>query len=294
MGRLTNMLPADTHVSDVALTVRDLARMAQFYTTILGLDVVDGPSGSVRLGAGDDAFLTLDERPDAAPAPGSTGLFHFAILYPTRRDLASVVHRLVGLGHPLQGAADHLVSEAVYLADPEGNGIEVYRDRPRADWPMEGREVRMATEPLDLRRLLAEAVHPDTWTTPAGTRLGHVHLRVHDIPAAERFYVDTLGFDLMQRYGRQASFLSAGGYHHHVGVNTWSTRGAPPAPEGAMGLKWFRIAVPDRAALDAVRAALEAAGTTVGGEHGELTVKDPAGNSMVISVQMLKAQRSAS
>jgi len=279
------MLPADTHVSDVALTVRDLARVAHFYATVLGLDVVDERPGSVRLGAGDDAFLTLDGRPDAASAPGTTGLFHFAILYPTRRDLASVVQRIIGLGHPLQGAADHLVSEAVYLADPEGNGIEVYRDRPRAAWPMQGHEVRMATDPLDLHGLLAEAAHPDTWTTPAGTRLGHVHLRVHDIPAAERFYVDTLGFDLMQRYGRQASFMSAGGYHHHVGVNTWSTRGAPAAPEGAMGLEWFRIVVPSAAALAAVRASLEAAGTPVGSENGELTVKDPAGNGVRVGTQ---------
>lgn len=280
----TVMLPAATRVTEIALTVADLARAARFYTMVLGLDVVDEPPGSVRLGAGDHAFLRLDERRGAAPAPVATGLFHFAILYPTRRDLASVVDRLVGLRHPLQGAADHLVSEAVYLADPEGNGIEVYRDRPREDWPVANGMIEMATDPLDLRALLAEAARPETWTIPSATRLGHVHLRVADIPAAERFYIETLGFDLTSRYGRQASFFSAGGYHHHVAVNTWQTRGAPPPPEGAQGLKWFRIEVPSAEALAAARASLEAAGVTVGDEDGVLRSQDPAGNGLVVSV----------
>jgi len=278
-------LPAETRVTEVALTVADLGRQVRFYTMVLGLDEVDEPPGSVLLGVGDDAFLRLDERPGAAPAPGATGLFHFAILYPTRGDLASVANRLAGLGHPLQGAADHLVSEAVYLADPEGNGIEVYRDRPRADWPVANRQVQMATDPLDFRGLLAEAADPETWRIPPGTRLGHVHLRVDDIAPAERFYVEQLGFDLTTRYGRQASFFSAGGYHHHVAVNTWQTRGAAPPPEGARGLAWYRIEVPSAAALEAARASLESAGVKVEDEDGALRMKDPAGNGVVISVE---------
>lgn len=278
-------LPPETRVTEIALTVAELPRETRFYTHVLGLDVVDERPGSALLGAGDHAFLRLDERAGAQPAPGATGLFHLAILYPTRRDLASVVDRLVGLRYPLQGAADHLVSEAVYLADPEGNGIEVYRDRPQPEWPIVNGLVQMATEPLDVQGLLAEAAAPETWTTPAGTRLGHVHLRVDDIASAERFYVDTLGFDLTTRYGRQASFFSAGGYHHHVGVNTWQTRGAPPPPEGSRGLRWFRIAVPSPAALDAARASLEAAGSAVEVDGQALRLRDPAGNGVVISVQ---------
>ena len=277
------MLPDAARVSEVALTVRDLDRETRFYTTTLGLDVVDEPPGAVRLGAGDHAFLRLDERTEAETAPGTTGLFHFAVLYPTRRDLASIVHRLIGLGHPLQGAADHGVSEAVYLADTEGNGIEVYRDRSRDQWPLSGREVRMGTEPLDLRRLVSEAAAPESWTTPPGTRLGHVHLQVHDVAAAERFYVDALGFGLTQRYGRQASFFSAGRYHHHVGVNTWQTRGAPPAPDGAAGLKWFRVDVPSVASLDAVRASLMAADAVVEVRDGELWTRDVSGHHVAIS-----------
>jgi len=274
----------EMRVTEVALTVADLAGEVRFYTDIVGLDVVDEPPGSVRLGAGDHAFLRLDARTGAAPAPGATGLFHLAILYPTRRDLASVVNRLMGLRYPLQGAADHLVSEAVYLADPEGNGIEVYRDRPRADWPVANGQIQMATDPLDVRGLLAEAADPETWTIPPATRLGHVHLRVDDIAPAERFYVERLGFDLTTRYGGQASFFSAGGYHHHVAVNTWQTRGAPPPPEGARGLAWFRIEVPSAAVLDTVRASLEAAGVVVETRDGTLRTKDPAGNGILISV----------
>ena len=277
-------LPGDTHVSEVALTVSDLVREVRFYTMVLGLDVVDSPPGSALLGEGDVAFLRLDERRGAAPAPDATGLFHLAILYPTRRDLASVAQRLTAFDYPLHGAADHGVSEAVYLADPEGNGIEVYRDRPRDQWPMAGGELRMGTDPLDFRGLLAETADPATWRTPPGTRLGHVHLRVDDIAAAERFYVDTLGFDLTQRYGHQASFFSAGRYHHHVGVNTWQTRGAPPPPEGALGLKWFRIEVPSAEALAHARAALDAEGVTVEDADGALTARDPAGNGVVITV----------
>ncbi len=275
-------LPDGARVTEIALVVADLARETRFYTNTLGLRELSAAPGLVRLGAG-GAFLRLEERPGATRPYGATGLFHFAILYPSRADLAGALRRLLDARYPLQGAADHLVSEAIYLADPEGNGIEIYRDRPRDEWPMRGREVRMATDPLDIDGLLAAT--PETWDTLDATRLGHVHLQVHDIPAAETFYRDRLGFDLMARYGRQASFLGAGGYHHHVGVNTWSTLGAPPAPEGALGLQWFRLETGGERPPDWIQASLESGGVTVREEDGELWTRDPSGHAIVIAAR---------
>jgi catechol 2,3-dioxygenase len=276
-----NRLPDTTHVSELALVVSDLARATRFYTETLGLRALEASPGLARLGAG-GAFLQLEERPDATRPRGTTGLFHFAILYPSRADLAGALRRLVDARYPIQGAADHLVSEAVYLADPEGNGIEIYRDRPRAEWPMREREVVMATDPLDVDALLAKA--PAGWRTPDAVRLGHVHLQVHDIPAVEAFYRDRLGFDLTARYGRQASFFGAGGYHHHVGVNTWTTAGAPPAPEGSLGLRWFRIATGGERLPAWIQASLESAGLPVREEDGALWTRDPSGHVAVMAV----------
>lgn len=265
-----------TRVTQVALTVHSLQRELDFYTKVLGLDVVDQDPGSLRFGARDEAFLQLVEDPRARRPEGAVGLYHFAILYPTRADLASVVRKLLNLEYPLQGASDHFVSEAVYLEDPEGNGIEVYRDRLRPEWPMEGREVRMGRDPLDLRGLLREAADPARWITPEGTRIGHVHLHVHEIGVAERFYAELLGFDVMQRRGGSATFLSAGGYHHHIGINTWGTLGAPLAPEGSLGLRWYRIEVPEPADLEQIKATLEESDYPHETEDGVLLVRDPS------------------
>ena len=239
--RTAPSLPDRTSVSEIALTVGDLAREVRFYTHVLGLDVVDEPPGSVRLGAGDRAFLRLDERAGAPPAPGATGLFHFAILCPTRRDLASVASRLVGLRHPLQGAADHLVSEAVYLADPEGNGLEFYVDRPRHVWHSVEGGIFMTTEPLDVPGLLMAAPGPAAGLPP-GTVVGHVHLRVASLAASEEFYGGQLGFEVTSRAFPGALFVAAGGYHHHVGLNVWGGPHAPPR-EGSAGLMSFDLIV---------------------------------------------------
>jgi len=276
-------LPPDTQVVEIALNVADLAREVRFYTEALGLSVVGEAPGAVCLGGRDRAFLRLEEHRGGSRPDWSTRLFHLAILLPTRRDLATALAHLIGRSYALQGAADHLVSEAIYLADPEGNGIEIYRDRPRDAWPVDARGVHMTTDPLDLGALLAEASPSSSWTVPTGTRLGHVHLQVADIPSTEAFYAERLGFTLTQRYGRDASFLAAGTYHHHIGVNVWGTRGAPPAPEGALGLGWFRIAVPDAASLEALRASLETAGVPVETIDGELRMTDPAGHRLILS-----------
>jgi catechol 2,3-dioxygenase len=282
-------LPVGSRVSEVVLTVSDLGRARAFYEGTLGLTVVDdGPD--LRLGTGELAFLRLVQDAHAAVARGSARLYHFAILYPSRADLAAATRRLVDQRWPLQGASDHLVSEAVYLADPEGNGIEIYRDRPRAEWPRTSGRIQMATLALDLNGLLREAAR-GSGAAPLGTTIGHIHLHVRDLAEAERFYREVVGLELMARYGDSASFLAAGGYHHHVGINTWGMAGARPAVPGALGLRWYRLALPDKGALSDLEARLRAAGIelgqaddVVGDETDALAFYDPSGHTVVATL----------
>ncbi len=216
-------------IGGVALAVRDLHRVAAFYRDVVGLEVIAQEGDAVRLGAGGVVFLDLLRRPDAPPDdPAGAGLFHTAFLLPSRAELGRWLAHFRALGGQLDGGADHLVSEAAYLRDPEGNGIEVYADRPRAEWRWRGdgaaRRIEMANRPLDVPGLLRAAATP--WTgAPPGTRIGHVHLRVGDVGEAVRFYGDTLGLDLTAGWDK-AAFLSSGGYHHHIAANTWSSPGA--------------------------------------------------------------------
>jgi catechol 2,3-dioxygenase len=183
----------------------------------------------------------------------------------------------------MQGAADHGVSEALYLADPDGNGIEIYRDRPRAQWPYAGGQLRMGADPIDFDDLLTEKTTGETRAGLAtGTVVGHVHLHVARLEDAERFYVGVLGFQLMQRYGPSALFVSAGGYHHHIGLNTWAGVGAPPPPPGAIGLRHVVLQLPGAAALDAVAAQVRAAGVAIETVDGGLLVRDPAKNAILL------------
>jgi catechol 2,3-dioxygenase len=197
--------------------------------------------------------------------------------------LARALRRLVATDTVLQGAADHFVSEALYLADPDGNGIEIYRDRPRQQWPFVDGQLRMGADPVDFDNLLAERDDEPGAPLAAGTTIGHVHLHVSRLDAAERFYVGVLGFDLMQRYGPSALFVSAGGYHHHIGVNTWAGVGAPPPPSGAIGLRHFVVALPDRAALDATVARVRAAALPVEILDGAALVRDPSSNAILLT-----------
>lgn len=226
---------APVEIGRVALTVRDIDRVAAFYETAIGLQPI-AAQGSVRtLGAGGRVLLELRADPAASPGdPRQAGLFHTAFLLPSQADLGAWLIHASETRVPLQGASDHLVSEAIYLADPEGNGIEVYRDRTRAEWPRRDGRIRMATEPLDARELAAAATRP--WTgAPEGTVVGHVHLQVGAVPEAEAFYAGKLGFDIVTHYPG-AAFYSSGGYHHHLATNTWNSRGAVHRPAGATGL----------------------------------------------------------
>jgi catechol 2,3-dioxygenase len=272
----------------VHLTVRDLDRAIAFYTQWLGFKLHGREGSAARFGAGGEDLLVLIEEAGAARARGTTGLYHFAVLVPSRPDLARSLRHLIDKRVPLTGMSDHRVSESLYLSDPDGNGIEVYRDRPREEWPMVGGQLSMATDPLDVESLLAEGDLDDApWTGfPSGTRIGHVHLHVAHLGDSERFYSELLGFELRQRFGRTALFLAAGGYHHHIGLNTWAGVGAPPPPPGAVGLKHFEINLPDAASLDQVVARVRKAGAPIADAPGGAEIVDPSGNRAVLRLSV--------
>ena len=240
--------------------------------------------GAVALGVPGEQPLVELRGDSSAPAldPRATGLFHLAILVPSRPDLARALRRLAEARWPLDGASDHLVSEAMYLSDPDGNGIEIYRDRPREEWRHENGQLAMATLPLDIDGLIGErsgAGEPQA-LAPAGTRMGHVHLQVADLAEAERFYNGILGFDVMVRGYPGALFVSAGGYHHHIGLNTWNSRGAAPPAPGAIGMRNFEIKLPNAEELDRVLARVRAAGIEVRDEADRSLIRDPSGNGV--------------
>jgi catechol 2,3-dioxygenase len=279
-------ISAGTRMGAVRLTVADCDVAQGFYERSLGLRPLESADEVVRLGTSDGAPLVeLVGRPDAPPRPArTTGLFHLAILFPTRLDLARALHRIAGSGWRLTGASDHLVSESLYLSDPEGNGIELYRDRPHEEWPRSNGDLMMDTLPLDLESLIAELGGADTEpaAAPDGTRMGHVHLQVADLAEAEAFYAGVLGFDVTVRGYPGALFVSAGGYHHHLGLNTWAGEGAPPSPPGSRGLDRYEIVVPDEAELDAPAGRLEAAGVETERDEDGIHAADPSGNRLVL------------
>ncbi len=286
MSATTPSIAADTTVGTVALTVSDLERSRAFYETVLGL-VAHDVDGGLALGVADEPALVRLHGDDDAPAlnPRATGLFHLAVLVPSRRELAYALARLARSGWPLSGASDHLVSEALYLNDPDGNGIEIYRDRDRSEWRTdENGQLAMATLRLDLESLAGELddAPPLPDRMPAGTRMGHVHLQVSEIAAAEHFYRGVLGFDVTVRGYPGALFVSAGGYHHHIGLNTWNSAGsAPPAP-GAVGLRSFDVRLPDRDELERVLARVSAAGVAADTRGDTTVVRDPSGNAVLL------------
>src|SRR4051795_12555115 len=273
-----------TRMGSVHLTVSNLGRSLDYYQGIVGLQVHAREEGAARLGTGGEDLLVLYEQPGAEPAPRSTGLFHFALLVPSRHDLARwLVHAANGQ-ISLEGMSDHLVSEAIYLRDPDWHGIEIYRDRPRGEWEREGEFIKMATIPLDVQGVLTalEGGEIEFEQMPPGTTMGHVHLQVADIPAAEQFCGDLLGFDLQARYGSQATFLSAGGYHHHLGANTWNSRGAAPPPPGSAALRHATVLLPDEGELERVAAQIPDAEPAVDGDG--VLVRDPSQNALLLQV----------
>jgi catechol 2,3-dioxygenase len=279
MGRL----PADARLGAIRLRAADVESLRRFYEATIGLESLDGADDVVSLGVDGMPLVELVPGPGApSRPPRTTGLFHLALLVPSRADLARTLRRVADSGWPLSGASDHLVSEALYLSDPEGNGIELYRDRPRDQWPLAGDSVEMATLPLDLDDLLAEPGGESAAASmPAGTTLGHVHLQVADLDASEEFWVDALGLDVTARGYPGALFTSAGGYHHHVGLNTWAGAGAPSPPAGARGLIRFDLVLPDADAVEAAAERLSSFGRAERTDDGVLAA-DPSGNMVLV------------
>jgi catechol 2,3-dioxygenase len=269
-------IDAGARIGAMHLRVADLDRAIAFYGGPIGLEL----HGGGRLGAGGEDLLVLHEDPAAARVSSpATGLFHTAFLVPSRLELGRSLERLVASRVPLTGFSDHLVSEAIYLDDPEGNGIEIYRDRPRAEWPLQQGHIRMATDPLDVEGVLSGAAsgRPTPRQVDPATTVGHVHLRVADAVAAEDFYRDIVGLDAMARF-RGASFLAAGGYHHQLGLNHWGSAGAPAPPAGARGLDHFELVGAD---LEGVE---RRAGSVGRRSDGGLSLTDPSGNRVLLRV----------
>ena len=278
---MTTIAPQTT-VGAVHLTVADLDRSTRWYAHALGLDAARH-DGVARLSVGGTELLVLYEERGAQPVRGHTGLYHYALLVPERSDLARWLAHVAQERIQLTGLSDHFVSEAIYLSDPDGHGIEIYRDRPRERWEHVGNTIRMGVEPLDVEDLLS-ASGGDAAVLPAGTRMGHVHLHVADLGAAAAFYRDALGFDEMARLGDQALFLSAGGYHHHIGTNTWAGHGATPPPPGSAALRHATIVLPDAAERDRVAGRAADAGFEPVEVGGGMLVRDPSENALLLAV----------
>ncbi|MBD2861680.1 VOC family protein [Paenibacillus oceani] len=277
---MTHSIYPGTSIGTVHLKVADLERSIPFYRDVIGLKVLRQEADVAELTAdGKRPLLTLRQIAGglAMPKRSTSGLYHFAILVPDRRSLGLSLRRLVE--HRIRiGSSDHLVSEALYLDDPDGNGIEIYADRPRDEWKhLPNGDIAMAVDPLDLDDLLMQAgdlpwtgLHPDT-------TIGHIHLHVSDLNRTWKFYGGVLGFDLVARMGNAALFVSAGGYHHHIGLNVWAGVGAPTPPDHAVGLSYYDVVIPDRQELEATINRVRSTGIPVQEHDGGWMLKDPSG-----------------
>ena len=272
------------HIGQAALRVRDLDPMIDYYRSVLGMNEVGRTARGVTLGVGSVPLLDLVHKPAADfESPTSAGLFHIAYLMPSRKDLARWLVHAALRQVPLSGFADHNVSEAIYLNDPEGNGIEVYSDRPRDSWVWSGSVVKMGTEPLDVDDLVAltDTRKSDYEAAPTGMRIGHIHLRVGEIAAARAFYEEAIGLQPTQDARTDASFLSSGGYHHHLAVNTWNSLGAKGRNTTETGLDWFSLTIKNPADLEVQKTRLRAAGyVLVEMENKVVEAMDPWGTRL--------------
>lgn len=279
-------LGSETNLGHVRLNVADLKRSTDFYQRAIGLRIEKEEKKSAFLGAGGSTLLVLTEKPGAAKFARHSGLYHFAILSPSRRALGKSLRNLIDTGTEIQGGADHLVSEALYLADPDGNGIEIYRDRPRDEWQYENGQIKMATDPLDYQGILeaANGANGNWGGLRAETRLGHMHLHIANLDDATEFYEQVLGFDFLLSYMGSASFLSAGGYHHHIGLNTWNGVGASPNSPDAVGLKYFSVNLVGEGERDQLLARLGRAGWLYEEKGSGIFVRDPSQNGILFQL----------
>lgn len=265
------------YVGEVSINVTNLDKALQFYKSVIGFQVLEQSERKAELTIdGKTALLTLVQPEDVLPKEDrTTGLFHFAILLPARKYLSEFLQHLIQSGYRF-GASDHYVSEALYINDPDGNEIEIYRDRPSSEWSWSNGQVAMATEPLDGDSLLAES--KKTWKgLPAKTVMGHIHLHVSDLEKTDEFYKNGLGFDIVTNHPG-ALFTSTGGYHHHIGLNVWNGVGAKMPVKNSVGLNWFTLVYPDEGVRQKAIAQLEKFGSNVAKEQNYYVTEDPSGN----------------
>ena len=277
-----------TQIGYVKLKISDLKRSLVFYTEVIGLRVLNLTENTAELTVdGKKSLLILEQIDNAVilPKRSVAGLYHFAILVPDRISLGQSLRNL--MKHNINvGQGDHLVSEALYISDPDGNGIEIYADRPRETWKRDAQgQYVMATDPVDVDGLLAISEGKEWSGLAEGTIIGHVHFHVSDLQKAEEFYSNTLGLDVTAHYGEMALFVSAGGYHHHIGLNTWAGVGAPSASANAVGLDYFTWVLPNQDELDTVIVQLKNAGISVTHRNGGWFVKDPSDISIKLVSQ---------
>lgn len=274
-----------TFVAQVNLKVQDLERSLAFYKEVIGFKVLLKTDRTAELTAdGKTALLRIEQPENAEPKMGrTTGLYHFALLLPKRSDLAKIVRHFVEIGLQF-GSSDHLVSEALYLSDPDGNGIEIYIDRSPSDWTWKNGEVMMTVDPLDFPDLLSIGQQQSWKGLPAGTVMGHIHLHVAELANTEKFYTEGLGLEAVCRYGTQALFISSGKYHHHIGLNTWNGVGAPKPSENSAGLQSFKLIFENEAAINQAVENLKKLGAAAAVENNQVITEDPSGNRIILGV----------
>lgn len=275
-----------TFVGHVNIKVENLERSLQYYQEVIGFDILEKTAQAAKLTTdGKTSILSLEQPENVIPKQGrTTGLYHFALLLPEKKDLANIVVHLSEKGIRF-GSSDHLVSEALYLHDPDGNEIEIYIDRDPSEWSWTKDEVAMAVDPLDFDRLLKNRVQGETWEgLPKDTLMGHIHLHVAELQKTEEFYVKGLGFDVVNRFGGQALFMSTGKYHHHIGVNTWNGVGAPKPLEMSVGMESYTLILPNQEAIKETVENLERIGASVTDEKDRTFTYDPSGNKIELAV----------
>ena len=268
-----------TYPKHVHLMVKDLSSAINFYEHILGLHMLEQTSSVVKFTANrQDAILTIEET--IVPkdhVPNAAGLYHMAFLVPSKEELGSVFNHIRSSGYPFSGASDHMVSEALYLNDMDGNGIEIYYDRSPEVWNWQNSEVEMTIDPLDIKSLMASAEQTVWSGMPIGTVMGHIHLSVTNLAEAESFYVQGLGFDIVNRYGTQALFISSNGYHHHIALNIWGHPSSIERDEHTLGLKNYSIVYPSEEAREVVVLRLKEMDVSVSELNGYVSAIDPSG-----------------
>ncbi|MED4454916.1 VOC family protein [Metabacillus fastidiosus] len=274
-----------TFVGQVNLKVQNLERSLAFYQEIIGFKVLEQTETSASLTAdGKTVLLSIQQPNNIVPKQErTTGLYHFALLLPRRSDLAKIVQHFIGIGLRF-GSSDHLVSEALYLSDPDGNGIEIYTDRDPSEWKWGNDEVEMAVDPLNFVSLLAEGKQQSWKGLPAATVMGHIHLHVSELKKTEEFYIKGLGFEVVNRYGAQALFISDSKYHHHIGLNTWNGVGAPAPSPNSVGLESFTLMLPNEEKRNKIITQLNSIGVSVTEENNSFITSDPSGNRIYLQV----------